>query len=82
MDRKNVGEMDQNLVNLKRVLQNVFPNIEKYSLDKAILVIGNTGCGKSTLLTALLFGPEVLEEKVLSQKKLIKRNGKMIERIF
>lgn len=64
--------MEPNLINLKRILENAFPNIEKHSIDKAVLVIGNTGCGKSTLLSALLFGPDVLEEKEIPETIRVK----------
>lgn len=64
--------------NLKAVLQKGFSNIEKFTIDDAILVIGDTGCGKSTLLSALVNGPESLEEKITYKEVPKKKKNEIV----
>ena len=45
------------------MLETLFKGLDEINNKNIVIALGDTGCGKSTMLTALVFGPEALEEK-------------------
>ena len=79
MDKEKVKSMEHNIANLRGVLEKGFQMIERYRINEAILVIGDTGCGKSTLLSALVEGSDALYEKEIVSEVPVKKGGKVIK---
>ena len=65
---------------LQEQLTRAFTVLELIRGHHVILAVGNTGCGKSTMLTSLVFGPDSLEEKVLTQDiPILKKDGSVLK---
>ena len=54
---------------MKKVLREQLNQIEG---KEVILAIGQTGCGKSTMLTALVYGPQALQQEKLEKESVVK----------
>ena len=66
LDKEEIKTMKLTLANICKHLDIAFKLLEtqlrKGQIKKAVLAIGNTGCGKSTLLSAIILGPDCLQE--------------------
>lgn len=62
------------LDNITMVLREAYKTLADNQLSDIVLAVGNTGCGKSTLFSALVFGPDALEEKRIEIPRL-KQDG-------
>ena len=55
-----------------RVLEDINIDVKD---GEFLVLVGPSGCGKSTLLSALVNGPEALEEKKVAKEIPIKKKG-------
>ena len=72
--------MELTLTNIRTNLNKAFKMLEDQlkigHSGKAILAVGNTGCGKSTLLSAIIMGPDKLQEERIMYP--FKKKGKIV----
>jgi hypothetical protein len=77
-DKNAILQQRCNLHNIAKNLQRLFQVLRVVDRKDVILALGNTGCGKSTLLNSLLFGPDSLELRTISEKMASGREAKKV----
>lgn len=83
LTRESIRNLPCNLRSIFEVLSRAFDEFDKnnsFSMldkdDQVVLTYGMTGSGKSTLINSLLFGPESLQFKLLTEEiNFMKKNG-------
>ena len=68
LKKSNVSKMRCELKNIYNVLKVAFETLGPADNANLVVAIGNTGCGKSTMLSSILFGPEFLENKQITEE--------------